>query len=154
MTVNVNTTFSLYSYAFAASFKTHANANAARVNDPTLEDIGDPSNLVNYLPDNGVTDHMTPRLADLYEIEEETNLAVEVADGHIIPCNISGKIKLRMLDDEGKEMEAVLINVCTYLALIGYCSYQLWSHGYFQENRDSLVFQRRWIFNFSASQPW
>jgi hypothetical protein len=54
---------------------------------------------------------MTPRLADLYEIEEETNLAVEVADGHIIPCNISGKIKLRMLDDEGKQTEAVLLNV-------------------------------------------
>ena len=54
---------------------------------------------------------MTPRLANLYEIEEETNLAVEVADRHIIPSNISGEIKLTMLNDEGKEMEAILLNV-------------------------------------------
>ena len=37
MTVNFTTTFSLYSYDFAASFKTHAKANAARVDDPTLK---------------------------------------------------------------------------------------------------------------------
>ena len=88
MTVNFNARFSSYSYAFAASLKIHAKANAAQGSDPTLENIRDPSNLVNYLPNSGASGHMTSRVADLYEIEEEANLAVEVANRHIIPCNI------------------------------------------------------------------
>ena len=60
----------MYSYTFAASFRINAKANAAQVNDPALEDIGDPSNLANYLLDSGAISHMTPRLANLYETEE------------------------------------------------------------------------------------
>jgi hypothetical protein len=36
-----------------------------KLKDPSVVEIGDPSNLNNYLPDSGATQHMTPRLADL-----------------------------------------------------------------------------------------
>jgi len=62
----------------------HALCFSAKVQDPTLDEIGDPSNLNNYLPDSGATQHMTPRRADLYDAVEGQNLGVEVADGHII----------------------------------------------------------------------
>ena len=60
--------------------------------DPSVEEIGDPSNLINYLPDSGATQHMTPHSADLFDMVEGQNLGVEVADGHVIKCSITGKI--------------------------------------------------------------
>jgi hypothetical protein len=54
------------------------------VKDPSLDEIGDPANLNNYLPDSGATQHMTPRREDLYDAVEGQNLGVEVADGYII----------------------------------------------------------------------
>jgi len=42
---------------------------------------------------------------------EGQNLGVEVADGHIINCSVTGKIKLQMTDDNGNVLEVVLHNV-------------------------------------------
>jgi translation initiation factor IF-1 len=44
---------------------------------------------------------MTPYRADLFNAVEGQNLGVKVADGHIIKCSVTGKIQLRMLDDNG-----------------------------------------------------
>ena len=91
-----------------------AHANAASIKDPTLESIEDPSNLINYLPDSGASAHMTPRLEDLYDVEEDQRLAVEVADGHVIRCTKTGKVAISMLDDNGNEFNAVLLD-CMYV---------------------------------------
>ena len=95
---------------FAAISQT-AGAHVVRKRDPTAEEIGDPSDLNNYLPDSGATQHMTPRLADLVEAVEGQNLGVEVADGHIIKCSTTGKIRIRMLDDNGDQLEVTLTDV-------------------------------------------
>jgi hypothetical protein len=90
------------------------NANAASVKDPTLESIGDPSNLDNYLPDSGASDHMTPCRDDLYDVEEGQQLAIEVADGHVIRCTKTGKVDINLLDDNGNELNVVLQD-CMYV---------------------------------------
>jgi transposase InsO family protein len=82
-----------------------------RVLDPSVEEIGDPRNLINFVADSGATDNMTPRRADLFDVVEGQNLGVEVADGHIIKCTTTGKIAVDMLDDEGIRVQAVLENV-------------------------------------------
>jgi len=87
------------------------SAFAVRKKDPSLEDIGDPCDLGNFLPDSGATQHMTPRRADLLDVVEGQNLGVEVADGHVIKCSITGKIRLNMLDDNGNTLNAVLHDV-------------------------------------------
>jgi translation initiation factor IF-1 len=86
-------------------------ANPARKKDPTVAEIGDPSNLNNYLPDSGATQHVTPRLADLVDAVEGKNLGVEVADGHVIKCTTTGKIKVKMLDDNGDQLEVILTDM-------------------------------------------
>ena len=92
----------------------HALCFSANVQDPTMEEIGDPSNLNNYLPDSGATQHMTPRRANLYDAVEGQNLGVEVADGHIIRCSTTGKVKISMLDDRGDPLVAEL-HGCMYV---------------------------------------
>jgi translation initiation factor IF-1 len=82
-----------------------------RKSDLTIAEIRDPSNLNNYLPDSGATQHMTPRLADLMDAVEGQNLGVEVADGHVIKCSTTGKIRIRMLDDNRGKLEATLTEV-------------------------------------------
>jgi hypothetical protein len=79
--------------------------------DPSIEEIGDPKNLNNYLPDSGATQHMTPRLADLIDTVEGQQLGVEVADGHIIKCSVTGNIRISMQDDTGKWFNALLSDV-------------------------------------------
>jgi hypothetical protein len=79
--------------------------------DPRIEEIGDPCDLGNFLPDSGATQHMTPCRADLFDVVEGQNLGVEVADGHIINCSITGKIRLTMTDDNGNALNAVLHDV-------------------------------------------
>jgi len=54
---------------------------------------------------------MTPRLADLTDTVEGQNLGVEVANGHVIKCTTTGKIQVRMLDDNGDRLDATLTNV-------------------------------------------
>jgi hypothetical protein len=76
--------------AFATIIPT-AGAHAVRKRDPTVAEIGDPSDLNKYLPDSGATQHMTPHLAGLVEAVEGQNLGVEVADGHVIKCSTTGK---------------------------------------------------------------
>jgi hypothetical protein len=93
------------------AINTTASAFAIRRKDPGLAELGDPGNLSNYLPDSGATQHMTPRRADLFGEVEGQHLGVEVADGHIIKCSITGKIQLNLLDDNGNAMDAVLYDV-------------------------------------------
>jgi len=57
---------------------------SVRVEDASLDEIGDPANLNNYLPDSSATQYMTPKQADWYDAIEGPNLGVEVANGHII----------------------------------------------------------------------
>jgi hypothetical protein len=44
-------------------------------------------------------------------VVEGQNLGVEVADGHIIKCSITGKICLQMTDDNGDVLNAVLHDI-------------------------------------------
>jgi hypothetical protein len=95
----------------ALSIPITASTFAVRKKDPTLAEIGDPCDLSNFLPDSGATQHMTPRRADLFDVVEGQNLGVEVADGHVIKCSITGKIRLSMCDDNGNMLNAVLHDV-------------------------------------------
>jgi len=88
-----------------------ASTFAVRKKDPSLEEIGDPCDLGNFLPDSGAMQHMTPRRADLFNVVEGQNLGVEVADSHIIKCSVTGKIRLNMTDDNGNLLNAVLHDV-------------------------------------------
>jgi hypothetical protein len=54
---------------------------------------------------------MTPHQADLFDVVEGQNLGVEVANGHVIRCSVTGKIQLHMLDDNGVPLAAVLHDV-------------------------------------------
>jgi hypothetical protein len=74
--------------------------------DPSIATIGDPSNLNNYLPDSGATQHMTPRLADLQDVVGGQKLGVKVADGHVIKCSSTGTICIAMQDDNGINFQA------------------------------------------------
>jgi len=49
---------------------------AHNLKDPTIQEIGDPRNLNNYLPDSGATQHMTLHLADLADTVEGQKLGV------------------------------------------------------------------------------
>jgi hypothetical protein len=77
-------------------------------------ELGDPGNLNNHLPDSGAMQQMTPHHADLDDMVERQNLGIEVADGHIIKCSTTGKIKISMLDDRGDPIHAVLRD-CMYV---------------------------------------
>jgi transposase InsO family protein len=87
------------------------SAFAVRKKDPSIEQIGDPRDLANFLPDSGATQHMTPHQADLFDVVEGQNLGVDVADGHVIKCSTTGKIRLNMLDDHDNTLNAVLHDV-------------------------------------------
>jgi hypothetical protein len=86
-------------------------ANAIKKRDPSINEIGDPAYLNNYLPDSSATQHMTPRLADFSDTVEGQNLGVVVADGHVIKCTTTGKIQVRMLDDNGERLDVTLMDV-------------------------------------------
>jgi len=86
-------------------------ANVIRKRDPLISEIGNPADLNNYLPDSGATQHMTPHLADLTDTVEGQNLGVEVADGHVIKCTITGKFQVRMLDENGDRLDVTLTDV-------------------------------------------
>jgi hypothetical protein len=63
-----------------------------------MDEIGEPCDLSNLLPDSGAT-------------QEGQNLGVEAADGHIIKCSTTGKIQLQMTDNNGNPLDAVLHDV-------------------------------------------
>jgi len=88
--------------------------NRVQATSPSIEELGDPSNVNNYLPDSGATQHMTPRQANLYDAVEGQKLGVEVADGHIIQCSTTGKVKIVMTDDNGRTLTAEL-HGCMYI---------------------------------------
>jgi hypothetical protein len=97
--------------ALAASHSKQEKTKYCKIKDPTIEEIGDPSNLQNYLPDSGATQHMTPHLSDLIDMVEGQNLGVEAADGHVIRCSVTGRIWISMLDDNGQKLSAFLTDV-------------------------------------------
>jgi transposase InsO family protein len=47
----------------------------------------------------------------LEDVVEDKHLGVEVADGHIIKCPATGKIKIKMLDDENNPLEVTFHDV-------------------------------------------
>jgi hypothetical protein len=55
------------------TINTKAQANFVKVKDPSIETIGAPRNLHNYLLDFGTTQHMTPCLQDLDDVLEIEN---------------------------------------------------------------------------------
>jgi hypothetical protein len=91
--------------------KGKSHTSMRKLKDPSVAEIGDPSNLNNYLPDSGATQHMTPHLADSVDVVEGQNLGVEVVDGHLIRCSITGNIQIYMQDDTGIPFQATLSEV-------------------------------------------
>jgi hypothetical protein len=89
-------------------------SNAVHIKDPSLEEIGAPANLNNYLPDSGATQLLTPCREDLFDAVEGQNLGVEAADGHIIQCSTIGKVRISMTDDNGNPLAAEL-HGCMYV---------------------------------------
>lgn len=79
--------------------------------DPSIESIGDPPNLNNFLPDSGATQHMTPCLANLQDVVGGQILGVEVVDGHVIKCSSMSNIIIAMQDDNRVPFEATLQDV-------------------------------------------
>jgi hypothetical protein len=134
--------------SMANTVPTTASGMAIRKKDPTIEEIGDPCNLANYLPDSGATKHMTPRRADLFEVVEGHNLGVEVANGHVITCSMMGKIQLHMTDDNGDTLEAVLHDIMYLPGLSRRLFSITWfaTHGHFaaiQNGSTTLYFGRQ-----------
>ena len=90
----------------------HATALVSRsIRDPNLEELGNPANLNNYVPDSGASQHMTPRLDDLENITVGQNLGVALADGHLIHVTTTGNIRINMLDDNGNNFTGILYDV-------------------------------------------
>ncbi len=88
-----------------------AQAKKNTSKDPLVQELGFPTNLNNYLSDSGATQHMTPRLADLFDVKGGLNLGIEVADSHIILCSTISKIKIIILDDHRCPLQAILYSV-------------------------------------------
>ena len=82
--------------------------------DPDIDTLGSPSDLNNFLPDSGASQHMTPRLDDLFDMEEDHNIGVQVADGHVIKCNKIGKIQIEMI------MTMVIRSLLHYMVVFTY----------------------------------
>jgi hypothetical protein len=82
--------------------------------DPDLDELGSPTDLSNFLPDSGASQHMTPWLADLFDGKEKLNIGVQVADGHVIKCTTVGKIQIEMIDDDGNTLH-VALHGCIYV---------------------------------------
>ncbi len=59
-------------------------------------------------------DYRFPCLSDLYGVEEGLTIGVQVADGHIIKCTSIGKIRIKMIDDNGHILQADL-HGCIYV---------------------------------------
>ena len=51
---------------------------------------------------------MTPCLADLKDVEKGLNVGAEVAEDHIICCTTQGKVRIKMTDDNGLPLAAIL----------------------------------------------
>jgi hypothetical protein len=107
-----------------SSVPTTASGMAICKKDPTIEDIGDPCDLANNLPDSGATQHMTPHQADLFDMVEGQNNGVEVADSHVIKCLVTGKIQLQMTDDNGDILKAILHDVI-YVPSLSRCLFSI-----------------------------
>jgi transposase InsO family protein len=121
----------------AISSSASASTFAVQKKGPRIEGIGGPCDLGNFLPNSGATQHMTPRRADLFDVVEGQSLGVEVADGHIIKCSITGKIPLAMTDDNGNALNAMLHEVMYVPGLSRrlFSITRLARHGHYATNR-------------------
>ncbi len=97
--------------AYVATVSQAAKTRVNRVQDPSYDIVGVLGFLLNWEQDSGSTDHMTLCHADLLYVEDDQNLGVEVADGHIIKCTTTGKVCINMKDDNGCDLKAVLHRV-------------------------------------------
>jgi hypothetical protein len=117
-----------FNWIATGAYKTYSHPSilgyAVKVNDPSLEEIGDPANLNNYLPDSGATQHMTPCREDLYDAVEGQHLGVEVANGHIIRCSTTRKVIISMVDDNGNPLVAELQG-CMYIPGLRRCLFSI-----------------------------
>lgn len=94
------------SIALTTNVDAQAKKNTSK--DPSVQELGLPTNLNYYLSDSGATQHMTPRLADLFDVKGGLNLGIEVADSHIILCSTISKIKIIILNDHRCPLQAIL----------------------------------------------
>jgi hypothetical protein len=91
----------------SGTYEVALKAKKVTLADPIIEVIGDPQNLNNYVTDSRAAHHMSPRLADMYGMEEGQNLDVQVADSHIIKVAKTESVNIEMLDNNGIKLEAV-----------------------------------------------
>jgi hypothetical protein len=71
-------------------------------------------------------------------VVEGQNLGVEVADGHIIKCSVTGEIQLQMIHDNGHVLEAVLHDIM-YVPGLSQCLFSITrfaKHGHFATIRN------------------
>ena len=88
--------------------------------------IGPSSNLCNWLPDSGATKHKTPCLADLKDVEKGLNVGAEVAEDHIICCTTQGKVRIKMTDDNGLPLAAILTGTLCVNWICILCVEHIW----------------------------
>ncbi|MGH7954952.1 MAG: hypothetical protein ACREOZ_03235 [Gloeomargaritales cyanobacterium] len=76
--------------------------NIKREEQQLCTNLGIATTFNNWLVDSGATAHMTPCLNDLSNQHNDEDLAVTVADGHVVPCSITGTVTINQFDDHGK----------------------------------------------------
>ena len=55
--------------------------------------------------------HMTPRLADLVNVEQACSINVEVEDGYLVPVTAYGEVILKLVDKKDKDFTVRLLDV-------------------------------------------
>ena len=91
---------------YASMASVSSNAESPR------RDLGDRSQLTNSVLDSGATCHMTPDISDfiagsLVEMER----SIEVTYVHFVTAKQTGEVQIKMRDNNGKPIIAVLYNV-------------------------------------------
>ena len=76
------------------------------------ENLGDSSQLTNWILDYGVTCNMTPKVSDFITGSlEDTDKYIEVAERHHVTEKQKGQVQIKMCDDNRKTIIATLHNV-------------------------------------------
>ena len=117
--------------------------------DPSMDLLSSPSNLRNWLPDSGITKHMTSCLANLEDVEEGLDLGVEVADDHIIHSTTQEKVRLQIMDDNGLPLKTVLTGT---LYVPGLCCWLFSVTTFAQHGHSAMIHHNVICFFFSASE--
>ena len=97
----------------------YASMERMFVNDKcSSRDFGDSSLLTNWILDSGETCHMTPQVSDFIPgLVEDTDTYIEVADGQYTMTKKKDKVEIRMCDDNGDTIIAILHNIVLALDL-------------------------------------